>query len=579
MPDAAGDTLRAGEEPLVLRARRGSITATEVQETNVLLTTARGRALLADPLLNKDSAFVEEERDAFGLHGLLPARVLTMEEQAELELEHVRRKEDDLERYIGLAALQDRNETLFYRVLAENLEELLPIVYTPTVGLACQRFSHILRRTRGLWLTPEDEDRVPILLRNAARGEVRLIVATDNERILGLGDQGCGGMGIPIGKLSLYTACAGVPPALTLPVSLDVGTDNETLLSDPLYLGYRRPRLRGRAYDRFLDAFVEGVRETFPRALLQWEDLKKHNAVAVLDRYRHRFPSFNDDVQGTGAVVLAGVLAALRRIGGRLEEHRFVIVGAGAAGIGIARTLSAAMRRDGVDERIIRRAIVMTDLGGLLYLGRPDVSDEQEPFALGPAETSLYGISAVHDLVTIVGRIRPTFLIGATAEPGVFTEAVIREMGGHATTPVVFPLSNPTSSAEAIPADVVAWTGGRALVATGSPFPPVLWGRQTRVVGQSNNAFIFPGVGLGAIAAGVMEISDEMFLTAARELAGHVTADRLATGALYPPVSALREVSRSIAVAVAAAGTGEDREQMSAVIDAFMWRPEYAVLH
>jgi malic enzyme len=540
---------------------------------------ARGASLLEDPLLNKDIAFTAEERRAFGLEGLLPARVATIEEQAGLALEHVRRKQDDLEKYIGVAALQDRNETLFYRVLVDNLEELMPIVYTPTVGRACQEYSHIRRHPRGVWITPDDLDRIPQILRNVRR-DVRLIVVTDNERILGLGDQGAGGMGIPVGKLALYTAGAGIHPSLTLPISLDVGTDRKALLDDPLYVGYRRPRLRGPAYDAFVEAFVRAVIEVFPDALLQWEDFKQHNALRLLGRYQKRLPSFNDDVQGTAGVVLAGILAGMRLLQTKLSAQRLVFLGAGAAGIGIAHLVRESMRAEGASEETLASSIAMLDSKGLLYEGRADVDDDKRAFALGPAQMERYGITrgASYDLEAVIARIKPTILVGTAGTPGAFTEAAIREMARHAERPLVFPLSNPTSSSEAVPADIMAWTDGRALVATGSPFPPVAHAGKTHITGQANNVFIFPGVGLGTILSGAREVTDALFHTAAAALAEHVSPERLAQGSLYPSVSALREVSRAIAIRVVAHVRGaktDDYDSIAREVDAAMWRPEY----
>jgi malic enzyme len=550
-----------------------------------LRITFRGRSLLGRALYNKDAAFTHEERDWFGLHGLLPSHVLTLEEQLGLELEHVRRKEDALERYIGLAALQDRNETLFYRLLAENLEEFLPIVYTPTVGRACQEYSHILRRPRGLWITPGDTGRVPELLRNAAQQEVRLVVVTDNERILGLGDQGAGGMGIPVGKLAIYTAGAGIYPALTLPISLDVGTDNEALLADPIYAGWRHPRLRGPAYDAFIDAFVAGVKSVFPRAILQWEDFKQHTAIRILDRYVDVLPSFNDDIQGTASVIVAGILAGLRHLGQPLRGQRFVFFGAGAAATGIARLVRAALVAAGAPEDEVRRSLALIDSKGLLGLDRPGLDADKHEFALGPAELATFGLATGADLLSVVRAVRPTILIGTTATPSTFTEPVLRAMAEGCPNPIVFPLSNPTSRTEATPSQVLAWTDGRALVATGSPFDPVVVDGRPRLIGQANNAFIFPGVGLAAIVAGPRQVSDTQFLVAAHTLAGLVTAERLAEGALYPPIRDLRSVSREIAVEVVrsfgtvdglplAAGD-QGRADAEAAVDESIWWPEY----
>ena len=543
----------------------------------------RGAELLEHPLLNKDAAFSEKERDEFRLHGLLPMRVFSIEEQVALEVEKIRRKEDDLEKFIGLAALQDRNETLFYRVLVENLEEFLPIVYTPVVGRACQEYSHILRRPRGLWLTPDDIDNIPHLLANARHEDVRLIVVTDNERILGLGDQGAGGMGIPVGKLALYTAGAGIYPALTLPVSLDVGTDNQERLDDPYYVGYKKPRLRGPEYDRFIETFVDGVLEVFPHALLQWEDFKQHNAIRLLDRYRHRITSFNDDIQGTAAVVMGGIYSALRILQEPLGDQRLVFLGAGAAGIGIARLVRAQMRKEGVSEEQARHAIVQLDSRGLTYLGREPLDQDKEELALTPEEMEAYGFEAgsTYDLEAVIEKVRPTFLIGTSGTPGTFTEKAIREMAAHSRLPVVMPLSNPTSKTEAQPVDIMEWTRGRALVSTGSPFPPVVRGERTHVIGQANNAFVFPGIGLGAVVAEAREVTDEMFLVAAEALAHQVTEERLEEGALYPNQSELRTVSRAVAIAVArcARDCGVGRhfrdEEIEPAVDAMVWDPDY----
>jgi malic enzyme len=567
----------------------------DLRPAGIMHVPFRGAELMERPLLNKDTGFDDDERDVFGLRGLLPARMSTIEEQVSLELEHIRRKSDDLERYIGLAALQDRNETLFYRVILENLEEFMPIVYTPTVGRACQSFSHIMRRPRGLWITPADIDRIPDLLRNAridstgtdsSVDDVRLIVATDNERILGLGDQGAGGMGIPVGKLSLYTAGAGIYPAHTLPVSLDVGTDNEELLADPLYVGYRQRRLRGAAYDDFIEAFVSAIMDVCPRAVLQWEDFKQHNAIRILDRYRHRVTSFNDDIQGTGAVVLAGVLAAVRAMDRTLADQRLVFLGAGAAGIGIARTVRAAMIAQGLDGNAVRRSIVTVDTKGLVFQSRDELDDDKREFALGPDELVHYGLGDLQPsdrrgLEAVVAAVKPTMLIGTSGVSGAFTEAALREMAAHTERPVVFPLSNPTAKTEALPADIMSWTGGRALIATGSPFEPVVVNGASRIIGQANNVFIFPGMGLGAIVAEAREITDEMFLLAAETLAGMVSPERLAAGALYPAVAELREVSRQIAARVVCqsrdCGVGRlyrDDEVMDAV-DSAIWSPAY----
>jgi malic enzyme len=515
---------------------------------------------------------------------LLPSAVSTMEQQRDRVYENLARKTDPLERYIGLASLQDRNEHLFYHVLGEHLEEFLPIVYTPTVGRACQEFSHIFRRARGLWITPEHRGRIFEVLGNAPFEDVRLIVVTDNERILGLGDQGAGGMGIPVGKVAVYTAAAGIHPSQTLPISLDVGTDNEILLGDDLYLGWRHRRLRGQEYDAILDEFVTAVRRRFPRALLQWEDFKKQNAFNLLDRYRKTLPSFNDDIQGTGAVALAGILAASRVTGVPLAQQRIVILGAGAAGIGMARQIRDALRAAGLTGDDLTRALALVDVAGVLAHDGQPLDNYQRSFAWPASVVTACGLGPQHDLEAVVGALKPTVLIGACGQPGAFTRATVAAMASHTERPAIFPLSNPTSQSEATPADLIEWTAGRALVAAGSPFDPVSHAGRLLRIGQCNNAFIFPGIGLGALVAEASEVSDAMFRVAAECLAEQVSTVDLAAGTLYPPVRELRRVVTRIAEAVVREARdsglgrplGDDAIQHAVV--AAQWEPRYSCL-
>jgi len=493
------------------------------------------------------------------------------------------RKQDPLERYIGLAALQDRDEILYYRLLVDHIEDLMPLVYTPTVGQACQEYSHIFRRPRGIWITPRHRGCIEQVLGNAPFEDVRLIVVTDNERILGLGDQGAGGMGIPIGKLALYTAAAGVHPAQCLPVSLDVGTDNAALLGDELYLGWRHRRLRGEEYYSLVDEFVQAVRRRFPRALLQWEDFKKANAFLLLDRYRKIITSFNDDIQGTGAVAVAGILAGARATGVALQEQRTVILGAGAAGVGIARLLRSTLRRAGLGGEALTAAIANLDTAGLLVDDREMAEPHKREFAwpAGLAEKHGLGKGKPRDLEAVVRAVRPTVLIGASGQPGLFTETVVRAMAAHAPRPVIFPMSNPTSKAEAKPADVIRWTDGRAFVATGSPFEPVSFGGRTIRIGQINNAFVFPGMGLGALVSEVREVTDGMFAVAADRLASEVRDEDLAAGSLFPSQSEIRRVEAAIAEAVVKAARDEGvgkaipDDAIPAAVRSRMWDPRH----
>jgi len=546
----------------------------------------RGAALLRHPLYNKGTAFTREERAAFGLEGLLPEAVNTIEQQARRVRANIVCKEDPLERYVGLAALQDRNETLFYRLLLDNLEEFLPIVYTPTVGEACQEFSRIFRRGRGLWITPGHHGRIEQVLASAPFEDVRLVVVTDNERILGLGDQGAGGMGIPLGKLTLYTAAAGIHPTRTLPVSLDVGTDNKALLEDDLYLGWRHPRLRGPEYDTLVDEFVRAVKKRFPDALLQWEDFKKGNALRLLEAYRHVLPSFNDDIQGTAAVALAAILASERITETSLSRERVVILGAGAAGIGIARLIRSALRCAGVEGEDLFRTIALVDRQGLLVDDMSTVETYQREFAWPAVLAAGAGLSpdTAYHLEEVVRALRPTILIGATGERGAFTREAVLAMARCARRPVILPLSNPTSKSEATPDDLLAWTDGRALVATGSPFPPVALGTRRHKIAQANNALIFPAIGLACVVGQLWEITDGMFRVAAEALAKEVSEEELGTGRLLPKIRDLRRVTTRVAEAVLREARDSnaglpfpDHEIPSAVAEA-IWEPRYPVL-
>lgn len=542
-----------------------------------------GQLLLDDPLLNKGSAFPESERRELGLLGLLPLHSSTVAEQLARTYENFKSKETDLGRYIFLVALQDRNETLFYRLLQEHITEMMPIIYTPTVGEGCRKYSHVFRRPRGLYISYPYRDAIRLVLDNAPAKDVQVIVVTDGERILGLGDLGVGGMGIPVGKLSLYTLCAGIHPATTLPILLDVGTDNRELLNDPLYLGWRHERVRGEQYDEFIAAFVAAVLQKYPRVLLQWEDFAKHNAPRILDRYRDRLCTFNDDIQGTAAVTVAGLLAATRITKTKLSEQRVVILGAGASAIGISDQIVATMIAEGATETEARANLWLVDSQGLVHTGRTKLDEFKLKYAQPIAATGNWVVdeSARLSFGDVIRNVHPTILLGMSAQPGAFTKEIVSEMAKHVDRPMIFPLSNPTSKSEATPADLMTWTDGRALIATGSPFPPVLYNGREMRIGQCNNSFIFPGVGLGVIASGASRVTDAMFVAAARVLSEFSPALDDSHAPLYPSLDMVRRISLRVALEVALeaqrSGLAEATplETLERTIRDKMWTPHY----
>jgi malate dehydrogenase (oxaloacetate-decarboxylating) len=543
----------------------------------------RGHAVLLSPLTNKGSAFTTRERDDLELHGLVPPAICTLEQQLQRCYDAFSAKTSSLEKYIYLSSLQDRNETLFYRLVHDHIEEMLPIVYTPTVGEACQKFSHIYRRARGLYIAYDQCDRIESILRNFPSERASVIVVTDGERILGLGDQGAGGMGIPVGKLCLYTLCAGVAPYGTLPIMLDAGTDNEERLADPLYLGLRQKRIRGDAYQDFVDRFVEAVMKVFPNVLLQWEDFLKGNAIKQLARFRDRLCTFNDDIQGTAGVVVAGIYAGLRITGQRLRDQRALFVGAGAAAQGIADLLVAALQEEGLTLSEARACIWTFDSQGLVTSDRTGLEAFKATYARDPGEAVNFTAQdrARLTLPEVIRNVRPTILLGTTGKAGAFDEAAIRALAEVNERPLIFPLSNPTSQCECTPADALRWSEGRALVSTGSPFAPVEWGGRMYRIGQGNNAYIFPGVGLGVTVGGVRRVTDGMFLAAAKALAGQVSADDLAACALYPPLTRIRECSLAVACAVVRRAVIEGLAEadllnhLENTLRGAMWFPEY----
>ena len=543
-------------------------------QTSVPEWFPKGAALLRDPTLNKGTAFTDAERDALGIRGLLPPHVCSQEEQVDRVLANFRGKPTDLDKYVDLSALHDRNEALFFRIVVDHPDEMLPIIYTPTVGLACQQFGHIFQRPRGLFVSASDRGRVESILRNWPYRDVAMIVVSDGERILGLGDLGANGMGIPVGKLALYTACAGIHPNRCLPVILDMGTNNEALLRDPLYIGLQQKRVRGAAYDELIEEFIGATQQVFPGVVVQFEDFANQNAFRLLERYRERICTFNDDIQGTAAVALAGIISALRVTGGKLSEQKILFLGAGEAATGIADLTVAAMVAEGMNAADARKRCWLTDSRGLVVKSRAELGAHKLPYA--------HEHAPIADFLTAVQTLAPTAIIGVAAVGGTFTQEVIEEMARINKRPIVFALSNPTSKSECTALQAYRWSGGRALFACGSPFDPVTIDGRTHVPRQGNNSYIFPGVGLAAVTVRATRVTDEMFMAAARTLARQVTEADLAQGSLYPPLVQVRDVSAHIAAAVARVAyeqglaTNPRPADLLAYVRSQMYDPHYA---
>ncbi|WP_411703815.1 NAD-dependent malic enzyme [Edaphovirga cremea] len=556
----------------------------EYESKRPLYIPYAGPILLEFPLLNKGSAFSEEERSHFNLHGLLPEAVETIEEQVERAWRQFLDFKSDIDKHIYLRNIQDTNETLFYRLLDSHLSEMMPIIYTPTVGEACEHFSDIYRRARGLFISYPNRDRIDDMLQNATKQNVKVIVVTDGERILGLGDQGIGGMGIPIGKLSLYTACGGISPAYTLPVVLDAGTNNQQLLNDPLYMGWRNPRVTGEEYNAFVEEFIQAVKRRWPNVLLQFEDFAQNNATPLLNRYRNEICCFNDDIQGTAAVTIGSLIAASRAAGSRLRDQTVTFLGAGSAGCGIAEQIVAQMKSEGLSEDEARARVFMVDRFGLLTDKLPNLLDFQSKLVQKSEKLKSWALNNdAISLLDVVRNAKPTILIGVSGQPGLFTEELIREMHSHCARPIVMPLSNPTSRVEARPEDIINWTEGAALVATGSPFSPVHYKGRVYPIAQCNNSYIFPGIGLGVLASGAKRVTDGMLMAASRALADCSPLATDGQGSLLPAIDDIQGVSRVIAMEVGKAAqlqgvavvTSEDA--LSKAIEHNFWQPQYRI--
>lgn len=558
------------------------MTAENTAKKHPLYIPYAGFTLLELPLLNKGSAFSQQERGQFNLHGLLPHVIETIEEQSQRSYQQFTAFNDAINKHIYLRNIQDTNETLFYRLIEDHLEEMMPIIYTPTVGEACQRFSDIYRRHRGVFVSYPDREHIDDILQNINRRNVKVIVITDGERILGLGDQGIGGMGIPIGKLSLYTACGGISPAYTLPITIDVGTNNQQLLNDPLYMGWREPRITGEEYYDFIDQVLTGIRRRWPHALIQFEDFAQKNAMPLLTKYRDKFCCFNDDIQGTAAVSVGSLIAASRAAGKQLKDQIVTFLGAGSAGCGIAEQIIAQMVAEGLSDAEARARVFMVDRFGLITENQPNLLDFQRKLAQKADVISDWAkVEDVISLLDVVKNAKPTVLIGVSGQPGLFTQEVIEALNANCERPIVMPLSNPTSRVEAVPADIIQWTNGRALIATGSPFTPVNYQGRLYHIAQCNNSYIFPGIGLGVIASGAKRVTENMLMASSNALADCSPLLENADADLLPPIADIQKVSRVIALKVAQAAIADGvavpltDEQIQSNIEKEFWQPEY----
>ncbi|MHA3082842.1 NAD-dependent malic enzyme [Acinetobacter sp. ANC 5383] len=552
------------------------------QKKHPLYIPYAGNTLLELPLLNKGSAFSEDERTRFNLHGLIPHVIETIEEQSQRSYQQYSAFHDAINKHIYLRNIQDTNETLFFRLLEDHLAEMMPIIYTPTVGEACQQFSDIYRRHRGVFISYPDREHIDDILQNVNRKNVKVIVITDGERILGLGDQGIGGMGIPIGKLSLYTACGGISPAYTLPITIDVGTNNQQLLNDPIYMGWRQPRISGDEYYSFVDEVIRGIRRRWPKALIQFEDFAQKNAMPLLNKYRDEICCFNDDIQGTAAVSVGSLIAASRAAGKQLKDQKITFLGAGSAGCGIAEQIVAQMVAEGLSDAEARQRVFMVDRFGLITENQPNLLDFQRKLAQKPETVASWAqADEMISLLDVVKHAKPTVLIGVSGQPGLFTEEIIRTLAANCERPIVLPLSNPTSRVEAVPADILNWTDGKALIATGSPFAPVNYQGKLYNICQCNNSYIFPGIGLGVIAAGATRVTDSMLMASSNALADCSPMLQDPNADLLPEIDEIQKVSHVIAFKVAKAAMDAgvapviSDELLIENIEKNFWKPEY----